>query len=80
MHLFLKSPTLTLCPKCSKEVLPHTICWSCGYYKGREVVDVLAKLGKKEKKQREKEMKAKEREEAKEGKEKSLTWGGLSKK
>ena len=80
MHLFLEKPTLTLCRKCGKEVLAHTICWNCGYYKGEEVIDVLKKLTKKEKKQRQKEMKVKEREEAKEGKEKPMTWEGLSKK
>ena len=77
MHLFLKGPVLSLCPKCSKEVLPHTVCWNCGYYKGREVVNVLAKLDKKERRQREKEMKKKEKEETEE---KPLTWQELSKK
>ena len=77
MHLFLKGPVLSLCQKCSKEVLPHTVCWNCGYYKGREVVNVLAKLDKKERRQREKEMKMKEKEETEE---KPLTWQELSKK
>jgi len=63
MHLFLKKPALTLCPKCGKEKLLHQICWNCGYYKDREVIDVLEKLTKKERKKREKEMKAKEKEE-----------------
>jgi len=65
MHLYLKAPALITCPKCGKPVLPHTLCWNCSYYKGREVIDVLKKLTKKERKQREKEMKAKEREERK---------------
>jgi len=64
-HIYLKAPALINCPKCGKPVLPHTICWNCGYYKGREVIDVLKKLTKKERKQREKEIKAKEREERK---------------
>jgi len=80
-QIFLKKPALTKCPKCGKPVLPHTICWNCGYYKGSEVVDVLKKLTKKERKTKEKEIKAKEAEEKKEAKkEKSLTWEGLSKK
>jgi len=37
--------------------LPHTACKNCGYYKGKEVVNVLGKLTKKEKKLREKEIK-----------------------
>lgn len=80
MHLFLKAPVLSICGKCGKEILPHTTCLNCGYYKGREVVDVLKKLDRKEKKKREKEMNAKEKEEKGGEKEKSLTWEGLSKK
>jgi len=81
MHIFIEQPTLTYCPKCGKPVLPHTACPNCGYYKGREVVDVLAKLEKKERRRREKEMKAKEREEKKEPKkQKPLSWEELSRK
>ena len=80
MHIFLKAPVLSICPKCGKEVLPHTICWNCGYYKGEEVVDVMKKLTKKERKQKEKEIKAKEKEAGKEEKEKPLTWEGMSRK
>jgi len=65
------------CPKCGKPVLPHTVCTYCGYYKDREVVNILEKLEKKEKKQREKEIKQKESEEKKE---KPLTMEDLSKK
>ena len=63
MHIFLKKPLLTKCQKCGHPVLPHTVCQSCGYYKGVEIVNVLEKLTKKEKKKREKEMKVKEKEE-----------------
>ena len=79
MHIFIKMPALGKCSKCGKSVLPHTICFNCGYYKGREVIDVLRKLDKKEKKQKEKELAAKEKEEKKEG-EKPMSWEGLSKK
>jgi hypothetical protein len=30
--------------------LRHHACLSCGTYKGKEAIDVLAKVGKKEKK------------------------------
>lgn len=80
LHIFLKKPVLVKCPKCSKLILPHTICWNCGYYKGEEVVDVLKKLTKKERRRREKEMKAKEREEKEKAKEKPLTWEEMSRK
>jgi large subunit ribosomal protein L32 len=58
----LKSRAITLCPKCKKPVLPHRVCENCGYYKGRQVIDVLAKLEKKERKKKEKELKAAEKE------------------
>ncbi len=58
MHIFIEAPTITICQKCKKPVLPHTICKNCGYYKNRMVIDVLAKLSKKEKKQKENEIKA----------------------
>lgn len=63
MHIFAKSPALTKCLKCGKSVLPHTICWNCGYYKRVEIIDVMARLTKKERKAREKEMREKEKKE-----------------
>ncbi len=39
-----------LCFNCQSPVLPHTICKKCGYYKGREVIDVTKKKKKEEKK------------------------------
>lgn len=77
MHLFLEKPALTLCPKCGKDTKPHMLCWNCGYYKGEQVIDVLAKLTKKEKKAKEKEMSG--REEREKG-DQPLTMEGLSKK
>ena len=77
MHLFLKKKGFAKCSKCGKPILPHTFCQNCGYYKGREVVDVLAKLEKKERKKREKEIAAKDENEEKGD---SLSMEGLSKK
>lgn len=57
IHLRLHLPKLVPCPKCGKLKLPHTVCSYCGYYKGREVIDVLKKIGKKERKKRLREMK-----------------------
>ncbi|MBI2023469.1 50S ribosomal protein L32 [Candidatus Giovannonibacteria bacterium] len=48
------------CTKCGVVVLPHTTCENCGFYKGKEVINVLAKLSKKEKKIKEKELKEQE--------------------
>jgi large subunit ribosomal protein L32 len=80
MHLFLERSVLSLCPKCGKPVLPHTVCKSCGYYKGAEIINVLEKLTKKERKKREKEMKAQAAEKKETKKEGALSWEELSKK
>lgn len=76
MHLFIKTPTFILCDKCKKEKLPHQICWNCGFYKGKQVINVLEKLDKKERKLREKELSTKESEKA----EKPLAMEDLSRK
>jgi large subunit ribosomal protein L32 len=73
-HIFLKQPSLSVCPKCGKPVAMHTLCKNCGYYKGRMVIDVLKKLDKKERKKKEKEMK-----EDKKAQDKPLTMESLSK-
>ena len=65
MHIFLKPAVLVSCPKCKKPVRPHTVCKNCGYYNGKEVINVLSKLTKKEKKIREKEIKQAEKENTK---------------
>ena len=62
MHLYIKKPNLVACPKCGKEVLPHKLCMNCGTYRGREMIDVLAKLNKKERKRKQKELVAQEAE------------------
>jgi large subunit ribosomal protein L32 len=50
-HLALKPRALTPCGNCKKPIAPHTVCKYCGHYKGRQVVNVLAKaLAKQEKK------------------------------
>jgi large subunit ribosomal protein L32 len=55
-HLKLDHVTVGLCPKCKSVVIPHTVCNNCGTYRGNQMVDVLAKLTKKERKQKEKEL------------------------
>ncbi|MBN2045949.1 MAG: 50S ribosomal protein L32 [Anaerolineales bacterium] len=39
-HDALKARKLVTCPNCGEMRLPHHVCPSCGFYKGREVVDV----------------------------------------
>jgi large subunit ribosomal protein L32 len=51
-HLALKKTSLVDCSNCKKSKTPHTICKSCGYYNGREVVNVMAKELKKQEKEK----------------------------
>ena len=55
-HLALKRVFLTKCPHCGASIPPHTICPNCGYYKGRKIIDVLAKLDKKKRREKAKEL------------------------
>src|SRR5438477_618160 len=41
-HDALKSRSLSECPNCHERKLPHRVCPKCGYYKGREVLEVKA--------------------------------------
>jgi large subunit ribosomal protein L32 len=33
------APSVTTCPQCGEAKLPHTVCKSCGVYKGRNILD-----------------------------------------
>lgn len=37
-HLALKALYFVSCSHCAAHILPHRVCPSCGYYKGREVI------------------------------------------
>lgn len=38
---FRWQPTATnRCSNCGVDVVPHTVCANCGYYRGREVVKI----------------------------------------
>jgi len=39
-HRALKKIQLTLCSKCQHLKIPHRVCRFCGYYKGREVINM----------------------------------------
>lgn len=58
----LENPTFSKCSHCGEVKPPHIICSNCGYYNNRQVIDVLAKLDKKERKKKEKELAQKEAE------------------
>lgn len=55
-HHALRPTNFVSCSHCAKAVLPHQVCTNCGYYAGRQAIDVLAKLDKKERKKKEKEL------------------------
>lgn len=66
-HHALKAVNFVSCSHCKQETISHQICKNCGYYAGRKVIDVLAKLGKKERKKKEKELHKHETEAAEKG-------------
>jgi large subunit ribosomal protein L32 len=39
-HDKLKTLNVVPCPQCREPKLPHHVCTSCGYYAGREVVEI----------------------------------------
>jgi large subunit ribosomal protein L32 len=39
-HDFLTTSNLVQCSNCGEMRMPHTVCPSCGFYQGREVVSV----------------------------------------
>ncbi len=59
-HHALKPTHAGFCSHCKRRALPHMVCSNCGYYAGRMVIDVFAKLDKKERKKKEKELHAHE--------------------
>jgi len=36
----LTAPAKMVCPQCNQPKLPHRVCPTCGYYNGREIVEV----------------------------------------
>ena len=66
-HHALKPANFINCSHCRQVALPHLVCKNCGYYAGRRVIDVLAKLDKKERKKKEKELHKHETEASQKG-------------
>lgn len=46
----LEEKNLINCPKCGQPILPHTACPECGYYDGKQVLEIKDKT-KKDKKE-----------------------------
>ncbi|MEK7650445.1 MAG: 50S ribosomal protein L32 [Patescibacteria group bacterium] len=51
-HHALEALPLVKCDKCSAMKLNHHLCEACGTYNGRVLIDVVAKLAKKEQKRK----------------------------
>ena len=47
-HHALKAPTLATCPNCGAQHRPHHMCLECGFYKGRQVMDLAGEKAKRE--------------------------------
>ena len=39
-HHGLSAPATIQCPDCDARVLPHRVCGKCGYYRGRNVLNL----------------------------------------
>lgn len=46
-HHALSTPNVTVCPQCKNPVRPHYACPSCGYYRGKKVLNTGAKIERK---------------------------------
>lgn len=53
-HHALKAPDLAVCKNCGAHHRPHHMCLDCGFYNGRQVIDLA-----KQKQEREARMQAK---------------------
>lgn len=42
-HWKLSAPGIVKCPRCQQMKLSHRVCKHCGYYDGKQVIDVEAK-------------------------------------
>lgn len=47
-HHALKTPALAVCSNCGANHRPHHMCLECGFYKGRQVMDLAADKAKRE--------------------------------
>lgn len=47
-HHALKAPALSVCANCGALHRPHHMCLSCGFYKGRQVIDLARAKAERE--------------------------------
>jgi len=39
-HDHLAVPGISICPECKEPKQPHVVCPHCGFYRGRQVIEV----------------------------------------
>lgn len=39
-HWRAQPPSYSECPQCHQPKLPHRVCGNCGYYRGRQAIEV----------------------------------------
>ncbi|NJK78606.1 MAG: 50S ribosomal protein L32 [Chloroflexaceae bacterium] len=47
-HQVLTAPHLVTCPNCSSKMMPHRVCKECGYFRGRQIIEVRARNDEEE--------------------------------
>ncbi|MBL7081667.1 MAG: 50S ribosomal protein L32 [Candidatus Omnitrophica bacterium] len=45
-HWKLGNPALVLCSQCKQLKLPHRVCGFCGYYQGKQIIEIKEKKKK----------------------------------
>ncbi|MEK7531606.1 MAG: 50S ribosomal protein L32 [Patescibacteria group bacterium] len=65
-HHALKNPGMAKCGNCGAPHSPHRVCMSCGFYRGRKVIDMAKRAEKALRKNKGKE--SKKEQSKKEGK------------
>src|SRR3989344_4550777 len=53
-HHALAERTLSTCTHCGASHLPHHMCLTCGFYKGRQVMDIVSEKAKRDRRLKEK--------------------------
>ncbi|MDD4953681.1 MAG: 50S ribosomal protein L32 [Candidatus Omnitrophica bacterium] len=46
-HWKIAKKSLAACPQCKQPKLPNRVCGICGYYKGKQVIEIKVKEKKK---------------------------------
>jgi len=46
-HWKLSKTNLTPCPQCKQPKLPHRVCKVCGFYNGKQAIEIKVKEKKK---------------------------------